>query len=187
MVTLSEASGAWVELLLVGRERVDVTHLNQEWHDEMQQHQEVRISHHLVALWGFDRFVFVFLQCVSDEPHNQEDKDTPEQRTNHCAGNHSISHICTMKRNKAFFNTGVDVHIVRKPWEANYLKHVVISLNPIYNISSHFNYLKHFANMTFHFSFTWNKLVTVQTFYSIHLFFCVMRIVRFVTLMLALD
>ncbi len=61
----------------------------------MQQHREPTISPHLVGLWCFDCSVFVSLHGVSDEPHNQDDQDTPEQGADHCTSNHSISHFYT--------------------------------------------------------------------------------------------
>lgn len=60
----------------------------------MQQHQEPKISLHLIGLWCFQCFVLVLLHSVSDKPHNQDDQDTSEQSTDHRTSNHSISRFC---------------------------------------------------------------------------------------------
>ncbi len=60
----------------------------------MYQNVEPEVSLHLVVL-SLDRFVFVFLHSVNDEPHDQEDQDKAEQRADHCTSNHSIGRICT--------------------------------------------------------------------------------------------
>lgn len=74
--------------------------LNHISHDENQQ---AEVSLHLIGLCCSQCFVFTLLHGVSDEPHDQDDEDTPEQCTNHCTSDHSISHFCGLSSFLFFF------------------------------------------------------------------------------------
>lgn len=58
-------------------------------------YQKSVISLHLVGLCHFNSVVFVFLDCVSDEPRNQADQHAPEQRSDNRACDNPICHFYT--------------------------------------------------------------------------------------------